>query len=330
MPFDCFVLDGGTLRTLSGPPEAQLAGALWVDIREPDEAERAGLEATLGIALPVPDSRSGSRLGRALRLANTKPWVSAAVIETVKDGRPSLKPVAFALQGGRIVTYSCKGATGLRTMLEGEPAPAGMSDPVRILLWLLNSVTVRCGDALDLIGADLECINRQTFDQEGSSSQRLRLMRSPRQRNRQLERVLKELGAADEAIVRTSRSILTLRRLVDTFKDRPACEGAGHAVEALERKLKVLDEAENDLAASASFILDSAVGFIGILQNQTMNTLTVIGVLLTPPVLVASVYGMNFANMPELHWHYGYLWGLGLMAVSAVVMYMIARYKGWL
>lgn len=55
-----------------------------------------------------------------------------------------------------------------------------------------------------------------------------------------------------------------------------------------------------------------------------------IGVLLTPPVVVASVYGMNFDNMPELHWPLGYLWALGLMALSGAVMYLVARYRGWL
>ena len=44
--------------------------------------------------------------------------------------------------------------------------------------------------------------------------------------------------------------------------------------------------------------------------------MTILGVLLTPPVLVASVYGMNFKHMPELEWGWGYLWALALMVLS--------------
>jgi magnesium transporter len=46
--------------------------------------------------------------------------------------------------------------------------------------------------------------------------------------------------------------------------------------------------------------------------------------------LVASVYGMNFKHMPELDWTWGYAWALGLMVVSAIVMYVIVRIRGWL
>jgi len=58
--------------------------------------------------------------------------------------------------------------------------------------------------------------------------------------------------------------------------------------------------------------------------------MTILGVMLTPPVLVASVYGMNFQNMPELKWAWGYPWALALMAASAVGMYLFMRARNWL
>jgi magnesium transporter len=84
------------------------------------------------------------------------------------------------------------------------------------------------------------------------------------------------------------------------------------------------------LSATNAFMLDGAVGYIGILQSRVINILTILGVLLTPPVLVASVYGMNFKHMPELDWSWGYAWALGLMVVSAIVMYVVLRVRGWL
>ncbi len=77
-------------------------------------------------------------------------------------------------------------------------------------------------------------------------------------------------------------------------------------------------QVEEDLSATAAFMLEGAVGFIGILQSRTINIMTIVGVLLTPPVLVASVYGMNFRHMPELEWTWGYLWALALMVLSAL------------
>ena len=49
-----------------------------------------------------------------------------------------------------------------------------------------------------------------------------------------------------------------------------------------------------------------------------------------PPTLIASVYGMNFDVMPELHWTWGYPMALGLMAISALVPWLVFRWKKWL
>jgi magnesium transporter len=46
--------------------------------------------------------------------------------------------------------------------------------------------------------------------------------------------------------------------------------------------------------------------------------------------LIASIYGMNFEFLPELHWHFGYGWSLGLMVVSAIAPFLYFRHRGWL
>jgi magnesium transporter len=99
-------------------------------------------------------------------------------------------------------------------------------------------------------------------------------------------------------------------------------------LETFERDLKSIAEAENDLSTTAGFLLDGVVGYIGLLQNKVMNTLTFIGIIMTPPVLVASVYGMNFKNMPELNWSYGYPFALGLMVVTTAATWLFVRWRG--
>jgi magnesium transporter len=53
-------------------------------------------------------------------------------------------------------------------------------------------------------------------------------------------------------------------------------------------------------------------------------------VMLMPPTLVASIYGMNFRHMPELEWAYGYPLAIGAMVLAAVIPYIYFRRKGWL
>jgi magnesium transporter len=131
-------------------------------------------------------------------------------------------------------------------------------------------------------------------------------------------------------LVKLRRSVLSLRRVVITLRERDVGSGLAGKLESFEHELKALAEAEEDLSATSAFMLDGAVGFIGILQTRTISILTILGVVLTPPVLVASVYGMNFKYMPELNWAWGYAWALGLMVASAAVTYVLLRVRGWL
>jgi magnesium transporter len=63
--------------------------------------------------------------------------------------------------------------------------------------------------------------------------------------------------------------------------------------------------------------------------NEVMKVLTVISTIFIPLTFIASIYGMNFQHMPELHWGYGYLWALGLMVATAGTLVAYFRRKGW-
>jgi len=53
-------------------------------------------------------------------------------------------------------------------------------------------------------------------------------------------------------------------------------------------------------------------------------------VVLMPPTLIASIYGMNFKVMPELEWQHGYAYALFSMVLAAVLPYFLFKWKKWL
>jgi len=64
--------------------------------------------------------------------------------------------------------------------------------------------------------------------------------------------------------------------------------------------------------------------------NQIMRVLTIVTVIFVPLGLLAGIYGMNFENMPELHWRYGYFAVIGIMLGVVVTLITILRKKKWL
>lgn len=78
-----------------------------------------------------------------------------------------------------------------------------------------------------------------------------------------------------------------------------------------------------------SDIRDSYLSLTTYRTNRIMQTLTVITTIFMPLTFIVGIYGMNFANMPELNWRYGYFIVLILMLVIALIMYYWFRKKGW-
>ncbi len=78
------------------------------------------------------------------------------------------------------------------------------------------------------------------------------------------------------------------------------------------------------------YLQDTFLGLVNIEQNKIIKIFTVVNVIFLPPTLVASMYGMNFDFMPELHWKLGYPFALGLMVVFTLIILLIFKLKKWL
>lgn len=76
-------------------------------------------------------------------------------------------------------------------------------------------------------------------------------------------------------------------------------------------------------------VMETYLSMVSNKLNEVMKVLTLITTIIMPISFIASVYGMNFKNMPEIEWQYGYFFALVLMAGVAVGMWLWFRRKGW-
>jgi magnesium transporter len=90
----------------------------------------------------------------------------------------------------------------------------------------------------------------------------------------------------------------------------------------------IIDSLETfkDLTSS---LLDIHINAMNTRMNEVMKVLTVISTIFMPLTFIVGVYGMNFDNMPELHWHLGYYGVWGIMAVMVIAMLGFFKYKKW-
>lgn len=90
----------------------------------------------------------------------------------------------------------------------------------------------------------------------------------------------------------------------------------------------------NDMLESQREMLTTALevhwSMLSVAQNEHMKRMTAWAGMIAVPTMLAGIWGMNFAHMPELHWVSGYYLALGLMVASAAGLYIGFRRSGWL
>ncbi|GAB3384772.1 magnesium/cobalt transporter CorA [Humibacter soli] len=65
-------------------------------------------------------------------------------------------------------------------------------------------------------------------------------------------------------------------------------------------------------------------------QGEEVKKISSWAAILFGPTLIAGIYGMNFTNMPELHWKYGYPMAVAAMALTSVILYLVFKRRNWL
>jgi magnesium transporter len=73
-----------------------------------------------------------------------------------------------------------------------------------------------------------------------------------------------------------------------------------------------------------------ALSEASIRQNEEVKKISAWAAILFAPSVIGTVYGMNFRHMPELHWRFGYLFALGLMAAVSATLYLVFKRRGWI
>ncbi len=201
--------------------------------------------------------------------------------------------------------------------MRARRAPGLIEDAKEVLLKLFDADAEYSADTLEDIYVDLEKVSRRVL--AGNMTDAL------------AGEVLGSIARHEDLNGRIRRNMMDTRRAL-SFMMRSKMLNAEQFEEArqIHRDIDSLDSHTAFLFDKINFLMDATVGFININQNKIIKLFSVASVALLPPTLIASVYGMNFAHMPELTQEWGYPYALGLMVFSALVPMWYFHRRGWL
>ena len=175
---------------------------------------------------------------------------------------------------------------------------------------------------------DLDCLSEDIFGTKNANARGHR----PREDGDQLRLVLRKVGRIGDLTSKIEDHLLGVARMLPyvAANAAPYLEAGLRAkLKSLQRDVASLNDYETHLSDKIQFLLDATLGLTNIEQNNIFRILTIVSVVGIPPTFFASMWGMNFKNIHEYDWTYGYEFGLFVIAVSAILPVIWFKWRGW-
>lgn len=293
----------------------------WIDLVEPTEEERRLICESTGLDVPTREEmveiETSSRLYQendTLFMTATLPYVGSKTV-------PETTAVTFVLNKTQLITVRYGNPRSIELFQQRlEKDPNCGKSPAQALLGMLDIIVDRVADLIEHAAGEIDRMSVSIFN-DGISARKAD----------GYKKAIKKIGRTGILVAKMHEVIATLTRLIFFLDQGASIAGLSKThksqLKTLSRDLRSIREHGDALDTKLNFLLDATVGLVNLEQNQIIKIFSVVAVVFMPPTLIASVYGMNFIDMPELKWALGYEFSIFLMVLSAMITWGFFRIK---
>jgi len=215
----------------------------------------------------------------------------------------------------------------VRNRMEANPALLALG-PEAVLYAILDEVVDEYAPVIAGLENDIDEIEDQLFGTNEDVAQRIyELSREVIK----FQRAVHPLTAIIEALLRGSA-----KYQVDVELQRSLRDVLDHTIRVVERTDGFRALLDNALTTHSTLVAQRQndemrrMTETSLAQNEEVKRISAWAAILFAPTLIGAIYGMNFDNMPELHWEFGYPMAIGLMVLSGIGLYVAFKFRKWL
>ncbi len=303
---------------------------MWFDLCNPVLDEVLSLQKFLGIDFPTQEEMHEIEQSSRIYEEDKALFMTVTLVLKVDTDKPEITDVTFILLSKTLVTIRNSESKAFNKYISQlQKLPKDNAGNINMLIGLLEAIVDRSADILEGVELDLNKISSTLFK------------RAPARRKQEtvdteysMKKLIVDIGQGCHLNSGMIQSLLNLD-LIDSFiqkklqKETEVSVILSGRLQTLSHDIKSLSTYAAGLNDKFNFLLDATLGFINIEQNAIMRLFSIIAVILMPPTLIASIYGMNL-KMPEADWELGYPFAIALMLMSAFFSYIFVKKKGWL
>ena len=289
---------------------------VWVALKDPEPSELDLMQEEFGLhELAVDDARQGHQRPKIEEYGDSL----FAVLQTIelKDDEPVIGEVDIFVGPNYILSTrrkTQKGFADVRARCEREPHLL-QNGSGYVLYALMDAVVDRYFPVLDELETALETVEEQIFVKNAARSN-------------------------IEALYSLKQKLMTLKHVIDPLMEAVSklsggrvpqiCTGMREYFRDVYDHLQRLHASIEGLRDMQTTAIQVNLGMINLNETEVTKKLAGWAAIIAIPTLIAGIYGMNFKNIPEYDWQYGYFASLGFMVGADLLLYLWFKKIRWL
>jgi len=314
----CFIKTGHRLEVIQGLDKLleskQQKNVIWIDMLRPSRQDIKTIEEMFSVQFPTKQESEEIELSSRYWEEEKRVEINSYFLIN-SEKNPYNETVSFIMQGKVLFSARYK---ELGTFNEFSKrflsSPKEFKDGYEIFCQILDIRIDADADAIEQLSKEIAVLRKHVFTDYTNDD----------------EEILERISEFEDLNMKIRENVTDKQRILTALLKSTIYTTASEDITIMLKDIRSLIEHTNFNFERLDYLQSIFVGMLNIEQNKTVKMFTIINVIFLPPTLIASIYGMNFALMPELQWKYGYLVAIVLMILSAVTPLYVFRKKGWM
>ena len=317
----CYIKKGNKLNVLEGVESLESLesnddknNVIWIDMLLPNIEEIRAVENMFDMKFPTKQESEEIELSSRYWEENNRIEINSYFL--INDNNSAFnETVSFILQGNLLISVRYKKLQSFDTFTKKLLiSPREFKTGYSIFCQIIDIRIDADADTIENLSKEITKIRKHVFTDYSNDD----------------EEILEKISTFEDLNMKIRENLTDKQRILNSLLKSQKFVDDKHELPIMLKDIKSLIEHTNFNFERLDYLQNIFIGILSIEQNKVIKIFTIVNVIFLPPTLIASIYGMNFDLIPELHWEYGYVISIILMVISSITPILIFKKKGWI
>lgn len=315
---NCYIKKGNKLNVFEGvdflESNEDKNSVIWIDMLLPTIEEIRAVENMFDMQFPTKQETEEIELSSRYWEENNRIEINSYFL--INDNKSAFnETVSFILQGSLLISVRYKKLQSFDTFTKKLLiSPREFKTGYSIFCQIIDIRIDADADTIENLSKEITKIRKHVFTDYSNDD----------------EEILEKISTFEDLNMKIRENLTDKQRILNSLLKSQKFVDDKHELPIMLKDIKSLIDHTNFNFERLDYLQNIFIGILSIEQNKVIKIFTIVNVIFLPPTLIASIYGMNFDFMPELHWEYGYLISVVFMVIASITPILIFKKKGWI